>query len=143
MIVTVLSVFLLTIVSLLTKTAAFENYTGTLLNKDSVSAVALGAGATQVFDVVLGGQTTMVVQADLTATAANDLAVVVFPYEADGATLSGAAIPAVQSGGPTLTGGHSYFYGEYDILSLDKVRVVITNNNVGAQTLTRASWELM
>jgi len=44
--------------------------------------------------------------------------------------------------GPTLSGGKVYYYGQFDVQALEKVRVRITNNNVASQTIDRWSWRL-
>lgn len=134
----------------LLKSAAYEGYPGNLLDRGKTEAQAI-AGGGGVFDLVGPGNTpiiqcegvsTLVVQADMTGAANADLAVAVTPYEADGATISGVPVPVVQSQGPTLAAGHVYFYGQYDVTGVDAVRVRLTNANVGAQTITRASWRL-
>jgi len=91
------------------------------------------------------GDSTLVIQVDMTAGAVGDLTVTVTPFEADNATLAaGMGLPPVQAPAtnPALTAGHDYFYGEYDVASVEYVRARIANANVGAQTITRASWRL-
>lgn len=120
-----------------------------LLTRGKTEAQAIGAGGT--FDligpdgsarVLCEGDSTLVVQVDMTAGAAPDLGVQVNPYEADGITVAPIALPTVLTVGPTLSGGHAYLYAQYDVSALDVVRIRITNNNAGAQTITRASWKL-
>ena len=120
-----------------------------LLTKGVVSAQAIGAGATYTMlgpeglpKINCEGDSTLVVQADMTGGAGTDLAVSVFPYVADGATLSGVALPIVGSTGPTLAGGHVYYYAQCDLSAVDAIQIQIKNNNAGGQTITRASWRL-
>ena len=129
-----------------------------LLTRGKVEAQAIGGGG-GTFDlgspltslpgspnaIPCDGDTTLVVQVDMTAGAVGDLTVTVTPFEADNATLAvGMDLPPVQAPttNPALSGGHDYFYGEYDVASVEYVRVRIANANVGAQTITRASWRL-
>jgi hypothetical protein len=119
------------------------------LTKGKTEAQAIGAGGN--FDLVgqngdariwVGGDSTLVVEVDMTGAANGDLAVVANPYEADGTTIMPVALPVVQSVGPTLNGGHVYYYAQIDVTGVDQCRVRITNNNAGGQTITRASWRL-
>jgi hypothetical protein len=41
-----------------------------------------------------------------------------------------------------FAGGKCYFAGTFDVSPYTQVQVQIKNNNVGAQTINRASWEL-
>ncbi|SRR6266516_863123 len=122
-----------------------------LLTRGKVEAQAIAPAAN--FDlpgqqgdarIWCGGDSTLIVEVDMTAGAAGDLGVQVNPYEADGVTIVPVALPVVQQFGtnPTLSGGHDYYYAQYDVTGLEQVRVRITNNNVAGQTITRASWRL-
>jgi hypothetical protein len=113
-----------------------------LLTRGSESAQAISNGANRDTDVFCGGDATLVVQAELTAGAAGDLAVQVLPFEADNATVAPIAVPPTQSVGPTLAAGKSYYYGQFDVQALEKVRIRITNNNAAPQTINRWSWRL-
>jgi len=91
-----------------------------------------------------GGDSTLVVEVDMSGTAPGDLVVVVTPYEADNVTpMDNIILPAVlaPATNPSLSGGRVYFYGQYDVTGLEMVRVRLTNNNAGGQTLN-ASWRL-
>ena len=88
------------------------------------------------------GDSTLVVQVDMTGAASGDLTTAVNPYEADGATLNAVALPVVQSTGPTFAGGKVMYYGQYDVSGVDAVRIRLTNANAGGQTISRASWRL-
>jgi hypothetical protein len=92
--------------------------------------------------VPCSGDSTLVVEVDMTGGAVGDLTVAVNPYEADDATVMPIAVPQVQGVGPTLVGGHVYQYAQFDVTGIEYVRVRITNNNAGGQTITRASWRL-
>src|SRR5438105_10039035 len=111
-----------------------------LLTRGKSEGVAIGPAGT--FDLPgdtgLGiihceGESTLVVQVDMTGAANGDLTVAANPYEADNATISGVSLPVVQSQGPTLVGGHVFYYAQIDVTGVEAVRVRITNNNVGAQ----------
>lgn len=113
------------------------------LNKGSQAGVAIaGGGANNDTDILCVDRSTLVVQVDMTGAAVGDLGVQLNPYEADNATIMPVSIPPIRTIGPNLSGGHDYFYAEYDVSGLDKVRLRITNNNAGAQTITRSSWRL-
>ena len=125
-----------------------------LLTRGKVEGAAIGIGGTvdlpgQQNDARIwcGSDSTLVVEVDITGTADADLNVDVNPYEADNATImagGGAVmeIPPVLSMGPKVSGGHVFFYAQYDVTALEMVRVRIFNLNAGAQTVTRASWRL-
>jgi len=103
----------------------------------------VGAGVTANQDALVGEYDILTVDADLTATAAGDLAIQVFPYGPDGTTLLTTPLPAVTGVGfaPTLSGGHSTATQQYNVQGLDKVNVQIKNNNAATQTLN-ASWRV-
>lgn len=105
-----------------------------LLNRKAATGVSVATGVNT--DVLLecGGNSTLVVEADMSADAAPDLAVVVQPVGEDGEVYP-LAQPAVQSIGPTLTGGRTYFWAQYDITAQQRVRVRLTNNNAGTKSL--------
>jgi len=90
------------------------------------------------------GDSSLTIEADMTGAATTDLTVAVQPYEADGVTVMPIQLPSFAGQevvAPTLSGGHVYATGTYDVRGYDNVRVRITNANVGAQTLN-ASWRL-
>lgn len=123
--------------------AAAWTHAEQLLTRGKVAAQAIGAGATYTIDLLSGGDSELTVEVDMTGTAAGDLAVTAVPYEADNVTLlSNAPLPVIRSTGPTLGGGAVQFTATYDVAGVDKVRIVIKNNNVAGQTITRASWRL-
>jgi hypothetical protein len=113
------------------------------LNKGKVEGAAIGgAGGTVVLEVPCPLVSTLVVEADMTGAVNGDLGVAVQPYEVDGVTLLGVNLPTVQNVGPTFAGGRVTQFSQYDVTAIDKVRITLTNNNAGAQTVTRASWRL-
>lgn len=129
----------------------------TLLTRGKVEGVSVPSGGNLDLGVPLtslpgapnvvpcDGDTTLVVQADMNGAAATDLTVTVTPYEADNATLNlGSALPPVQAPttNPSFAGGIVRFYAEYDVAAVEYVQVRMKNNNVGAQTMNRASWRL-
>lgn len=122
--------------------AAAEWVLGSLLTRGKQEAVAIGAGGTNDTDIQVGGDGTLVLQVQMTGAAAGDLTAVMFPFEADNLTIMPIAIPPMNSIGPTLNGGKVYYYAEFDVSSLERVRLRLTNNNVGAQTIDRMSWKL-
>jgi hypothetical protein len=124
-----------------------------LLTRGKVEGQAIANGAN--FDLLgdrgdariwCDGDSTLVVEVDMTGTAAGDVTVTVTPYEADNVTPMGPAafLPEVQkpATNPSLSGGHVYYYGQFDVTGVEMVRVRITNNNAAPQTITRASWRL-
>jgi hypothetical protein len=113
-----------------------------LLNRAIIAGVAIGAGANNDQDIVIGGSSTLIAQVDMTGAATGDLTVSVLPFEADSTTIMPISMPVVQSVGPTLSAGHVYYYAQFDVTGLDKARLRINNANAGAQTITRASWKL-
>ena len=123
-------------------TAASEWTVGDLLTRGKQAGVAISNGANNDTDILCQGDSTLVIEADMTGGAAGDLTVQVLPFEADAATLMGVAIAPVTSTGPTLSGGHVYYAAQFDVTAYDKVRIRITNNNAAPQTITRSSWRL-
>lgn len=125
-----------------------QNYnatSGTLLTRGALqpAGTAIGAGATLTTDVMCEGDSTLILEVDMTGTAAGDLGITVVPYESDNATLmTGLNLPVVQSNGPALSGGAVRYYAQIDVTGVERVQVQVKNNNVGAQTLTRSSWRL-
>ena len=114
-----------------------------LLTRATITNVAMGGGGGTTFmDAPVGSSDYITVQADMTGAANGDLGITVIPYEADGVTLSGATLPAQAGVGftPTFGAGRVTALQQYNCQGIDKVRITFTNNNVGAQTLTRASW---
>lgn len=103
-----------------------------LLNRKSAQATAIGAGANSDLFIECGGNSTLVLEVDMSGGAAADLTVQVNPVSEDGEIFP-LAQPAVQSIGPTLVSGRVYFWGAWDVTAQQRVRVRITNNNVGAQ----------
>lgn len=105
-----------------------------LLNRDSVAGTAVGTGANLDIFIECGGNSTLVLEVDMSAGAAPDLSVQVNPVAEDG-EIYPLAQPAVQSVGPTLIGGRSYYWGAFDITSQQRVRVRINNANAGSQNV--------
>jgi hypothetical protein len=125
--------------------AASEWTVGDLLTRGRVAGTpSIAAGGTTFLDIDCAGDSELTIDADLVATAAGDLAVTVVPYEGtDNATLlANAPLPVIRSSGPTLGGGTSSFTGTYDVSGVSRVRVVVKNNNAGAENLNRLSWRL-
>lgn len=120
-----------------------------LLTRGKVEGAAIANGATTILQGPSGtnmihceGDSTLVLEVDMTGGATGDLVIAVQPFEADGATIMPIPVPQVQGVGPTLNGGHVYQYGQWDVSGLDAVQVRVTNNNAAPQTITRASWRL-
>jgi hypothetical protein len=123
--------------------AAAEWTPGVLLTRGNVTAVPLAAGASTTLDVLCEGDSELTIMADMTGAANGDLTVGVFPFEADGVTvMANVGLTAIRSGGPTFGTGAVQYNGTYDVSGVDKVRIVVRNNNAGAQTLTRLGWRL-
>lgn len=104
-------------------------------------AQAIAAAQTLTTDILCQGDSTLVVQVDMTGAANGDLAVTVTPFERDQATPL-LAIDPMRTKGPTFAAGRVTYFGEFDVTGIDKVRVSITNNNVGAQVVTRSGFRL-
>lgn len=137
-----LTLFTLTLLWLVDSTN-YNALAGKLLTRDTpLKNAAIAAAQTLTFDVPCGGTDWIMVQVDMTGGAAGDLGLTVVPYEADGVTLSGATLPAQAGTGyaATFGAGRVTAVQKYDTTGIDKVQVQIKNNNVGAQTVTRASW---
>lgn len=115
----------------------------TLTRGRTATNQSIGSGATINMDASVGPYDVLTVLADMTAGVVGDLAVQVFPYEADGLTVSAVPLaPVTGAGGTaTFTGGHSYYDQQFNVQGLDKVRIAVKNNNAGAQTLN-ASWRV-
>jgi hypothetical protein len=110
------------------------------LARDVITNIALGAASGTTYDVEVSGTDWITVQGDLTGGAATDLAVTVTPYEEDNVTITALPLTEAVKQGPTLSGGHVYYYGKFDVTGIGRVRIRWANNNAGAQTLTRGSW---
>jgi hypothetical protein len=122
-------------------TAAAEWVVGALLTRGKVAGQAIGAGGNYDTIIPCQGDSTLSIQVDMTGGALSDLMVQANPYEADIATVTPNAVPEVQTDSD-FSGGHVYYYGQFDVNGVDQVRLRITNNNAGAQTITRMSWRL-
>jgi hypothetical protein len=122
--------------------SASEWAVGSLLTRGKQAGVAIAPAANNDVDILCQGDSTLTVEVDMTGAATTDLTVQVLPFEADAATIMGVAIAPVTATGPSLSGGHVYYIAQFDVTAYDKVRIRITNNNVGAQTITRSSWRL-
>jgi hypothetical protein len=114
----------------------------TLLTRGNVLAAAIAAAGNNDTDILSGGDSTLAVEVEMTGAAVSDLTVSVQPYESDAATVMPVSMPVVQSVGPTVNAGKVYYYAQFDVTGVDKVRLRITNNNAGGQTINRASWRL-
>jgi len=123
-----------------TKTAAYENYQPTPLTRGSTTGVSVGTGVNTDILVECGGASTLVVEVDQSGSASGDIAVVVNPVSEDGEVYP-VAQPAVQSVGPTLVSGRTYYWAQFDVTAQQRVRIRITNNNAGTQSLDY-SWRL-
>jgi hypothetical protein len=114
---------------------------GSRLFSDRVTGVALGASTGQTtYDVECSGSDFLTVQGDMTGAAIGDLTVTVVPYEEDNVTPGGIGLAPVTAVANTISGGHVYAYGKYDITGVGRVRITWKNSNAGGQTLTRGSW---
>jgi hypothetical protein len=123
--------------------AAAEWVVGSLLTKGKVLAAAILTGATNTTDLLCAGDSLLTVEVDMNGAANADLAVTVVPFETDGTTLlANAPLPAIRSSGPTFGGSTVNFTATYDVSGVDKVRIIVKNNNAGTQTLNRMSWRL-
>jgi hypothetical protein len=122
------------------------------LNEGVTTGQAIGAGGGN-YDlqgqqgdprIWVGGESDLTVLVEMTGAVVGDLAVQVNPYEADNATVIPMPLPASQAPAtnPAFSGGKCYYTAAFDVSPYDMVRVRITNNNAGGQTINRASWRL-
>lgn len=112
-----------------------------LLTRGSAQGVSVGTTVNTDIALDCGGDGTLVVEADMSAGAAGDISVVVNPVTEPDGEIFPIAQPPLQSVGPTLVGGRTYFWGQWDVTAQQRVRIRITNNNVGTQSLDY-SWRL-
>jgi hypothetical protein len=108
-----------------------------LLNRLNDLNQAINAGASLDKDLDVNDNQILSIQVAMTGAIAGDLTVAVFPFMGDGTTVNQAVLPAVRSTGPTFAAGVNWYNAEYDVSGLEKVRVRVTNNNAGAQTLNQ------
>lgn len=126
-------------------TAASEWMVGDLLTRGRVVGVpSIASGGTTFLDIDCAGDSELTIMADLAGAANGDLAVTVVPYEGTDNTtlLANAPLPVIRSAGPTFAGASVSFTGTYDVSGCAKCRVIVKNNNAGAQNLNRLSWRL-
>jgi hypothetical protein len=133
----------------LTTIDQYNALVGLTLSRGKVQNQPIGAAATLTMDAPVGGSDFVTLEVDMTGGAAGDLAVTCLPYEADGVTIMPAPLQPVLNVGTTaaaptvvFSGGHCYQVIEYNVQGIDKVQFQIKNNNVAAQTITRASWRV-
>ncbi len=113
-----------------------------LLTRGVQAGTSIGTGVNNDTDVLCQGDSTLTIEVDMTGAATGDLTVQVLPFESDAVTVMGVALPPVNAAGPTFGSGRVTYLAQFDITAFDKVRIRITNNNAGTQTITRASWKL-
>jgi hypothetical protein len=126
-------------------TAASEWTIGDLLTRGRVAGTpSIASGATTFLDVDCAGDSELTVDAELVGAANGDLAVTVVPYAGvdNALLLSNSPLPVIRSSGPTFAGGVVDFTGTYDVSGVSRCRIVVKNNNAGAQNLNRLSWRL-
>jgi hypothetical protein len=122
-----------------------QNYNatvGTPLTRATTAGQAIANGANFDQDIMCVGDSSLIVEVDMTGGASGDVVLTVLPFEADNATVMPITLPPVSSVGPTLNGGHVYYYAQFDVTGLEKVRVRLNNANVAPQTITRMNWRL-
>lgn len=128
------------------KTAAYEGYelNSAQLTKGKVINAAMASGFSYTVDLLTGGDSELTVTAIMTGAANGDLVPRLGFFEADGVTVSGIGITPIRQTAPTFLAGTSdvQWTGTYDVSGVDKVRIFITNTNVGAQTLRQLQWRL-
>lgn len=125
--------------------AASEWVVGDLLTRGRYPGVpSIGTGGTVFLDIDCAGDSELTIECDMAGGANADLAVTVVPYEGVDNTvlLANAPLPVIRSAGPTFAGASVSFTGTYDVSGCAKCRVIVKNNNVGAQNLNRLSWRL-
>jgi len=110
------------------------------LVRDVITNISLATTVQTTYDVEVAGTDWITVQGDLTGAANGDLGVTVTPFEEDNVTLTALPLTEAVKQGPTVSGGHVYYYGKFDVTGIGRVRIAWKNNNAGTQTLTRGSW---
>jgi hypothetical protein len=123
-------------------TTNYNAIAGTLLSRGSQVGTAIGPAANNDTDVLCQGEDELIVEVAMTGSAIGDLVVTVLPFQSDNATLQVNQLPPMSSDGPDLAAGTVYFTARYDVTAYERVRIRINNANVGAQTISRASWRL-
>jgi len=115
---------------------SYSTIAGTAARRILIKNLSLTTGAVSSNDVLTTNWDLVTVSADLTATAAGDLTIQVFPYGPAGNLLT-TPLPAVSGVGfvPALAAGHSTAMQQYNVQGLEKVQVQVKNNNAGTQTL--------
>jgi hypothetical protein len=122
------------------------------LNEGGITAQAIGSGG-GVYELLgqngdariwCGGESDLTVIVQMTGAAVGDLGVQVNPYAMDHATVIPMPLPvsSAPATNPAFAGGKVYFVATFDVSGYDMVRVRLTNNNAGGQTIDRASWSL-
>jgi hypothetical protein len=115
--------------------AAYTHAEGKL-TRGNVVGQSIGPAAVNTTDILCQGDSELTVMVDMNGAASGDLAVTVVPFETN------APLTPIRSTGPTFGGSTVNFTGTYDVSGIDKARIAVKNNNVGAQTLNRMSWRL-
>lgn len=126
-------------------TAASEWGVGDLLTRGRVAGTpSIASGGTTFIDVDCAGDSELTINAELAGAANGDLAVTVVPYAGLDNTLllSNSPLPVIRSNGPTFGGAVVDFTATYDVSGCAKCRIIVKNNNAGAQNLNRLSWRL-
>jgi hypothetical protein len=122
-----------------------QNYNatvGTPLTRATVAGQAIANGANFDQDVMCVGDSSLIVEVDMTGAANGDVVLTVLPFEADNVTVMPITLTPVSAVGPTLAGGHVYYYAQFDVTGLEKVRVRLNNANAAPQTISRMNWRL-
>jgi hypothetical protein len=94
-------------------------------------------------DAPVGSWDTVTVIARMTAAVASDASLTVYPYDSDGVTLMGTGLPPVPNVGfgETPKSGEDQAVAKYDVMGIDKVQIVVTNNSGNPQTAS-VSWRV-
>lgn len=101
------------------------------------NAVSIASGQALSFDLAVAGFKAMALLYSLTGAATTDLATGCQPYLDDDATPFVRGLPNAVVQGPTIAAGVITQISTYqDVFGVEKVKVGVTNNNAGPQTLT-------
>lgn len=103
----------------------------------NLGSTPLAAAGQSVGDVVTAGYSTITVLSRIgngttPATASGDIAGGLLMFEDDGTTLSPSTLSATQLRIATLSGSVAWQVNQYPLGGIDKVRIVVQNNNAGA-----------
>lgn len=110
-------------------------YFGSKYAKDRVaSAVAIGAGITDTYQVNVSDFDNLTVLASQTGAAITDLVLTVFALDTTGTAHQIPLAPSVTSPAQVIVGGAVLAVQQYDLRGIDGIQINVKNANAGAET---------